>query len=110
MQNHCISGRWAICEQQLGAEHPYTAMSLNNLATLYRYQGNYVQAEPLYQRVLSMRERQLGAEHPRHSRQPLRPGDSLSGYQEQLLQAEAVVSAGVAYPNTASRDHSMQRQ
>jgi tetratricopeptide (TPR) repeat protein len=53
-----------ICEQQLGAEHPDTASSLNNLAGLYQAQGKYEQAEPLYQRALLIREQQLGAEHP----------------------------------------------
>ena len=41
-----------------------TPRSLNNLALLYRNQGKYEQAEPLYQRALAIRERVLGAEHP----------------------------------------------
>ena len=53
-----------ICEQQLGAEHPDTATSLNNLAALYHAQGRHSEAEPLLQRALSIREQQLGAEHP----------------------------------------------
>ena len=44
--------------------HPETATSLNNLALLYRAQGKYEQAEPLYMRALSICEQQLGAEHP----------------------------------------------
>jgi len=48
----------------MGAEHPDTATSLNNLAELYRYQGKYEQAEPLYLRALSIFEQRLGAEHP----------------------------------------------
>ncbi len=32
------------------------ATSLNNLAELYRAQGKYEQAEPLYQRALAIRE------------------------------------------------------
>jgi len=48
----------------LGAEHPDTATSLNNLAALYSDQGKDEQAEPLYQRALAIRERVLGAEHP----------------------------------------------
>ncbi len=40
------------------------ATALNNLAELYRSQGKYEQAEPLYQRALAIREKQLGAEHP----------------------------------------------
>jgi len=38
----------AICEQVLGPEHPDILGSLNNLALLYRKQGKYEQAEPLY--------------------------------------------------------------
>jgi tetratricopeptide (TPR) repeat protein/DNA-binding XRE family transcriptional regulator len=53
-----------ICEQHLGAEHPDTATSLHNLATLYWSQGKYSLAEPLHQRSLAIREQHLGAEHP----------------------------------------------
>ena len=53
-----------ICEAQLGADHPDTASSLNNLAGLYESQGRYEAAEPLYERALGIREAQLGAEHP----------------------------------------------
>ena len=48
----------------LGAEHPDTLSSANNLAGLYESQGRYGEAEPLYVRVLAARERVLGAEHP----------------------------------------------
>jgi tetratricopeptide (TPR) repeat protein len=54
----------AICEQQLGADHPHVATSLNNLAGLYDSQGRYAEAEPLYGRSLAIREQQLGADHP----------------------------------------------
>jgi tetratricopeptide (TPR) repeat protein len=40
------------------------ATSLNSLGLLYRYQGKYSKAEPLYLRSLEIREHQLGAEHP----------------------------------------------
>jgi tetratricopeptide (TPR) repeat protein len=48
----------------LGPEHPDTLGSLNNLAGLYWNQGQYEQAEPLYQRALATCERVLGPEHP----------------------------------------------
>ncbi len=48
----------------LGPEHPDTLSSLNNLAILYKNQGKYEQAEPLYQRALATYERVLGPEHP----------------------------------------------
>ena len=53
-----------ISEEQLGADHPYTASSLNNLAVLYRAQGHYSEAEPLFRRSLLICEEQLGADHP----------------------------------------------
>ena len=53
-----------IEERVLGAEHPDTLRSLNNLAGLLRSQGRYGAAEPLYRRALEARERALGAEHP----------------------------------------------
>ncbi|MFZ9740260.1 MAG: tetratricopeptide repeat protein, partial [Prochlorotrichaceae cyanobacterium] len=46
------------------AEHPLTANTLNNLAGLYKSMGHYSEAEPLYQRSLSILEQQLGADHP----------------------------------------------
>lgn len=54
----------AICEEKLGATHPDTAVSLNNLAELHRKQGKYEEAEPLYKRALAIREEKLGATHP----------------------------------------------
>jgi tetratricopeptide (TPR) repeat protein len=54
----------AICEQVLGPNHPATATYLNNLAVLYRSQGNYEQAKPLYERALAIREQVLGPNHP----------------------------------------------
>jgi tetratricopeptide (TPR) repeat protein len=53
-------------QKALGITHPDTAMTLNNLALLYKQQGNerYPQAEALYRRALDILERgrDLGAE------------------------------------------------
>ncbi len=38
----------AIREKALGPEHPHVAVSLNNLAALYRDQGKYTESGPLY--------------------------------------------------------------
>jgi len=54
----------AICERVLGTEHPDTAPSLNNLATVYSAQGKYEQAELLLERALAICEKRLRAEHP----------------------------------------------
>ncbi len=40
------------------------AQSLNNLATLYRDQGKYPEAEPLFEKALAIAEKALGPEHP----------------------------------------------
>jgi eukaryotic-like serine/threonine-protein kinase len=49
----------------LGEENPDTLNSMHNLAVLYRDEGKYAQAEPLFTRVLEVRRRVLGQEHPR---------------------------------------------
>ena len=54
----------AIREKALGPEHSDVAVSLNNLATLYRKQGKYEEVEPLCRRALAISEKTLGAEHP----------------------------------------------
>lgn len=38
--------------------------SLNNLAELYRNQGKYADAEPLYRQSLAIWEKVLGPDHP----------------------------------------------
>jgi tetratricopeptide (TPR) repeat protein len=53
-----------VREQVLGAEHPDTLASVNNLALLYKSQGRYAEAEPLHQRELAACERVQGSEHP----------------------------------------------
>jgi len=40
------------------------ARSLNNLALLYKTQGDYAKAEPLYKRSLAIAEEALGPDHP----------------------------------------------
>jgi tetratricopeptide (TPR) repeat protein len=40
------------------------ATSLNKLAALYKAQGKYAAAEPLFKRSLAIREQALGPEHP----------------------------------------------
>jgi tetratricopeptide (TPR) repeat protein len=48
----------------LGPEHPDIAVSLNNLAELYRAQGRYADAESHFQRALAIMEKALGPQHP----------------------------------------------
>jgi tetratricopeptide (TPR) repeat protein len=54
----------AINEKALGPEHLDSATGINNLATLYHNQGQYVKAELFYQRALAILEGALGPEHP----------------------------------------------
>ncbi len=46
------------------AQRRRQSLSLNNLAELYRAQGRYTDAEPLYKRSLAIWEMALGPEHP----------------------------------------------
>src|SRR5438876_7177262 len=50
--------------EQFGPHDTRLAIVLNNLANLYHTQGNYAQAEPLYQRALEIREEMLGLHTP----------------------------------------------
>ncbi len=54
----------AIREKVLGAEHPHTALSLNNLGLLYEDQGQFEQALPLLERAVEIWEKSLGQTHP----------------------------------------------
>ncbi len=58
----------------LGPEHPDTAQSLNNLATLYYYEDQFREAAELMRWALTIREKVLGPEHPdtRTARESLR--------------------------------------
>jgi hypothetical protein len=48
----------------LRAEHPDTLTSMANLASTYRNQGRWGEAEQLDVRVMETRKTVLGAEHP----------------------------------------------
>jgi tetratricopeptide (TPR) repeat protein len=48
----------------LGENHPSTASSYNNLASLYNAMGRYEEAEPLYEQALAICQRVLGVNHP----------------------------------------------
>jgi tetratricopeptide (TPR) repeat protein len=54
----------ALCTwtHMLGPEHPRVADTLHGLATLYRRQGHYEQAKPLFQQALLIRERNASPE------------------------------------------------
>jgi eukaryotic-like serine/threonine-protein kinase len=48
----------------LGADHPHTLLSLNNLAVGHRDAGKLNLALPLFEEVLKLRKARLGADHP----------------------------------------------
>jgi tetratricopeptide (TPR) repeat protein len=49
------------------SSNPALALSLSNLATLYRAQGKYKQAEKVWHRVLEIQERAYGRDHPAYA-------------------------------------------
>ena len=51
--------------EKFGPDDPRLAERLLDLAALYRTQGQYAEADPLYLRALGIQERILGPEHPR---------------------------------------------
>ena len=48
----------------LGSDHPDLALTLNNLAVLYKESGRPAAAEPLYRRAVEIFRRTLGPGHP----------------------------------------------
>jgi tetratricopeptide (TPR) repeat protein len=55
------SFRMALDEaEKMGQNDPKLPMSLNNLANCYRQQGKFKEAEPLYQRALEIKTKQVG--------------------------------------------------
>src|SRR3954453_13056222 len=49
---------------KLGADHPSTLTSMANLASTYRNQGRWEEAEKLEVQVMETRKTKLGANHP----------------------------------------------
>ena len=64
MRSRCTSAHWRYEKKHSVPIIPMSRQSLNNLAHLYRAQGRYADAEPLYKRALAIREKALGPDHP----------------------------------------------
>ncbi len=100
----------AIREKVLGAEHPDTAESLNNLAHLLHDQGDLAGARPLFERALAIREKVLGAEHPdtaeslNNLAHLLQAQGDLAGARPLYERALAIYEKmlGAEHPNTAT--------
>ena len=54
----------AIRERVLGTEHTYTAMTYNNMASVYSDQGDYEKALEYYEKALAVFKMKLGETHP----------------------------------------------
>jgi hypothetical protein len=54
----------AINQEILGADHPDTARSLNNLGAILRAVGDYETARAYYEQALAINQKVLGADHP----------------------------------------------
>ena len=54
----------AILEKAVGPSHRHVAFSLNNLALLYKAQGEHRRAEALLLRSLAIKEAVMGKDHP----------------------------------------------
>ena len=84
--------------------------SLNNLALLYRDQGRYADAEPLYKRALAINEKALGPDHPNVATSPEQSGTALRCYKVAMPTLSRSTSArwrsiekalGPEHPNVA---------
>ena len=51
-------------EKAHGPDHPLVATALNSLASLYRAQGRFTDAEPLFKRSLAIFQNAYGQDHP----------------------------------------------
>ena len=53
-----------MTKKLLGAQHPDTPISMANLASTYKNQGRWNEAEQLFVQVMDMRKKLLGVQHP----------------------------------------------
>ena len=78
------------------------ATSLNNLAGSMNAQGQYAEAEPLYQRALDIWEKALGPEHP-HVAASLNNLAEFYRAQGQYAKAEPLYQRSLAIPGEGPR-------
>jgi tetratricopeptide (TPR) repeat protein/pimeloyl-ACP methyl ester carboxylesterase len=107
----------AIAEKTLGPEHPDTATSLNNLATLLQDQGDLAGARPLFERALAISEKTLGPDHPETATSLnnlatlLHAQGDLPGARPLLERALAIIekALGPEHPDTATSLNNLSR-
>jgi len=76
-------------------DHPNVALSLNNLANLYEFQGKLGEAESLYQQALAMFQRLFADDHP-HMALILNNLGLLYKSQGKLAEAEPLLQQALA--------------
>lgn len=55
----------SVKEKILGADHPDTALTMNNLGVIVQKQGRSQEARALFELALGHLEARLGTDHPR---------------------------------------------
>lgn len=104
-QAHALLERaLAIREAHLGADHPDTARSLNDLALVLHDQSAYDQARVAHERALAIRESQLGPDHP-DTAQSLNNLGRTVRYQGDLARAQAVFERALAIRQARLGNH-----
>ena len=78
------------------------AKSLNNLVGLYKTQGQYAQAEPLYKRSLAIAEQSLGPDHPAFALLRDAIGIILSSSFDVILRSFCMIAFGSISPPVSS--------
>ena len=56
-----------MMQKLVGKEHPDTLISIGSLASTYREQGRWNEAEQLEVQVMNIRKKLLDEEHPKNS-------------------------------------------
>jgi CHAT domain-containing protein/Tfp pilus assembly protein PilF len=94
-----------IAEEKFGPDHPKVAISLNDLAEVYRKQARYAEAEPLYKRMLVIREKTFGPSHPDVA-ESLNGLAGLYGSQGKYVETELLYKQALAIrEKTLGKDH-----
>jgi CHAT domain-containing protein/tetratricopeptide (TPR) repeat protein len=97
----------ALQEAELGAEHPYLADTLANLAIEYGNLGRFLDAESLLKRALSIQRKSLGPQHPQVAHTLVNLGNSYTAA-KQYNQAEEHLKLALAIGKKTFSDNDPQ--
>ncbi|HEY0737466.1 MAG TPA: tetratricopeptide repeat protein [Herpetosiphonaceae bacterium] len=95
----------SIRRRVLGAEHPDTALSLNNMGNVLWKQGQYDRAERYHAQALSIRRRVLGAEHPDTAKSLANLGVILEAQGQYVAAERALEQALAIWQRLLGNDH-----